>query len=317
MVAKKTNHKKSKRTAKNKKKTVRNYVHKENRLNNPHVGISVKNIDSTQQEKTTYEIPKVLPHDPKHNPNPETGYDPDNDRHLSPILMWAGKYDKKEIVVDVLPLHVHERIDPHSIIQKISKRGLQLQMDSFFDREENVLEISKELQFYQHKNGWSNRIISGDSMLVMNSLLTKERMAGSVQMIYIDPPYGINYGSNFQPYVCQNSVDKDDKDVDLTEEAEMIRAFRDTWEHGIHSYLTSLRNRLLLAKKLLRDTGSCFVQISAENVHLVRVIMEEIFGKDNFMALISYRTKSPLGAKYMPRIVDYIIWYSKNKSCVT
>lgn len=298
-----------------KKKTtsVKKYEHSESRLNNPHVGIAIENIDSDEQEKTVVMITKEHPHDPKHNPNHQSGYDPDNDKHLRPVLMWAGKYSKQEITIDVLPLHVHERIDPHSIIQKIAKQEVQSQMDSFFDRDENVLEISKELQFYQHKNGWSNRLIAGDSLLVMNSLLTKEHMAGAVQMIYIDPPYGINYGSNFQPYVCKHSVSQNDEDDDLTEEVEMVRAFRDTWEHGIHSYLTSLRNRLLLAKKLLKDTGSCFVQISSENVHLVRMIMEEVFDKDNFMGLVSYRTKSPLGAKHMPEIVDYIVWYAKNK----
>jgi adenine-specific DNA-methyltransferase len=142
--------------------------------------------------------------------------------------------------------------------------------------------LREAIEFYQHKHGWTNRLIAGDSLLVMNSLLEKEGLAGKVQMIYIDPPYGIKYGSNFQPFVNKRDV-KDGKDEDLTQEPEQIRAFRDTWELGIHSYLTYLRDRLLLARELLTESGSIFVQISDENVHHVRELMDEVFGAGNFM----------------------------------
>jgi len=146
----------------------------------------------------------------------------------------------------------------------------------------------------------------------MNSLIEKEGLAGQVQMIYFDPPYGIKYGSNFQPFVNKRDV-KDGKDEDLTQEPEMIKAFRDTWELGIHSYLTYLRDRLLLARDLLHKSGSVFVQISDENVHLVRNLMDEVFGVGNFVSLVSYTTTSGFVTKYLSRTGDYIIWYAKNK----
>ena len=155
-------------------------------------------------------------------------------------------------------------------------------------------------------------LIAGDSLLVMNSLLEKEGMAGKIQMIYIDPPYGIKYGSNFQPFINKRDV-KDGKDEDLTQEPETIKAFRDTWELGIHSYLTYLRNRLLLSRDLLSETGSIFVQISDENVHHVREILDEIFGASNFLALIPFRKKlMPLGGKTLENMDDYLLWYAKS-----
>jgi adenine-specific DNA-methyltransferase len=154
--------------------------------------------------------------------------------------------------------------------------------------------------------------VAGDSLLVMNSLLKKESMAGQVQMIYIDPPYGIKYGSNFQPFVNKRDV-KDRKDEDLTQEPEMIKAFRDTWELGIHSYLTYLRDRLLLARELLHESGSVFVQISDENVHLVRNLLDEIFGTEKFVAVIPFVTTSSQTSVLLPTVCDFIIWYCKDK----
>jgi adenine-specific DNA-methyltransferase len=153
--------------------------------------------------------------------------------------------------------------------------------------------LREAIDFYQHAHAWSNRLIAGDSLLVMNSLLEKEGMTGKVQMVYIDPPYGIRYGSNFQPFVNKRDV-KDGSDEDLTQEPEMIRAFRDTWELGIHSYLTYLRDRLLLARELLHESGSCFVQISDENVHLVRNLMDEVFRAKNVIALITFSRRLAL-----------------------
>ena len=173
--------------------------------------------------------------------------------------------------------------------------------------------MREAIDFYKHKHNWSNRLVAGDSLLVMNSLLEKEGMAGAVQMIYIDPPYGIKYGSNFQPFVNKRDV-KDGKDEDLTAEPEMVKAFRDTWELGIHSYLSYLRDRLLLSRELLHESGSVFVQISDENVHHVRELCDEVFGQENFAAQITF-TKAAGGLRAANRVgvtTDYIVWYFKN-----
>ena len=212
-------------------------------------------------------------------------------------------------------LHVHETIDPRTIIETVRKRngnGLPVQ-PSLFERPEEKLPLRDAIDFYKHAHGWSNRLIAGDSLLIMNSLLEKEGMAGQVQMIYIDPPYGIKYGSNFQPFVNKRDV-KDGKDEDLTQEPEMIRAFRDTWELGIHSYLTYLRDRLLLAKELLHESGSCFVQISDENVHHVRELMDDVFGAQNFLSQIAFRTSGSLSADVVSGIYDILVWYGRDVS---
>src|SRR5207248_11222002 len=197
-------------------------------------------------------------------------------------------------------------------VRKRNGNGLPEQPSLFERREENP-PLRDAIDFYQHAHAWSNRLIAGDSLLVMNSLLEKEGMAGKVQMVYIDPPYGIRYGSNFQPFVNKRDV-KDGKDEDLTQEPEMIRAFRDTWELGIHSYLTYLRDRLLLARELLHESGSLFVQISDENVHLVRNLMDDVFGAKNFAALISF-SKAAGGLRAANRvgvITDYLVWYFRD-----
>ncbi|MCP9443095.1 MAG: DUF559 domain-containing protein [Nitrospira sp.] len=173
--------------------------------------------------------------------------------------------------------------------------------------------LREAIEFYQHKHGWSNRLIAGDSLLVMNSLLEKEGMAGKVQMIYIDPPYGITYKSNFQPFVNKRDV-KDGKDEDLTQVPEEIKAFRDTWELGIHSYLTYLRDRLLLARELLTESGSIFVQISDENLHLLRQICDEVFGAQNFCAVITVQKTSATTDLRIPTVADFLLWYGKDLS---
>jgi adenine-specific DNA-methyltransferase len=233
-------------------------------VNNPPVGLVRADTDQESTKKTY-------------------AYDP----HLDPQLMWAGKAEHTSFEVPTVSLHVHERIDPRSIIEavrKVDETDAWQQLSLFQTRVENP-PLREAIEFYKHRHNWSNRLIAGDSLLVMNSLLEKEGMAGQVQMVYIDPPYGIKYGSNFQPFVNQRTV-KDGKDEDLNQEPEMIKAFRDTWELGIHSYLTYLRDRLLLARDLLNESGSVFVQISDENVHRVRVVMDEVFGVDNFCAEI-------------------------------
>lgn len=242
-------------------------------------------------------------------------------RQAEPYLNWTGKAERTSFEVDTVSLHVHERIDPASILAVVQKRMRQgrgeggSQADMFRAWFEEPLPLREAVDFYKHDRGWSNRLVAGDSLLVMNSLLQKEGMAGQVQMIYIDPPYGIKYGSNFQPFVNKRDV-KDHKDEDLTQEPEMIKAFRDTWELGIHSYLTYLRDRLLLAKELLHESGSVFVQISDENEHLVRNLLDEVFGPTNFCAVIPFKKTGGQSSTTLATVNDYIVWFAKNSNNV-
>ncbi len=330
------------------------YRHGETRKNNPEVGM-VNDANDPAQPKTEW----------AHNPHlaPELQFDSSRaaveqlidaalasgdaavmrealaelKRMQSPFLNWAGKAERTSFAVDTVSLHVHERIDPLSILSALQKRmkknppspalppqgvkgakkdftGGRFQLGLFNAPFEN-LPLRDAVDFYHHDKGWSNRLVAGDSLLVMNSLLQKESMAGQVQMIYLDPPYGIKYGSNFQPFVNKRDV-KDRKDEDLTQEPEMIKAFRDTWELGIHSYLTYLRDRLLLARDLLADSGSIFVQISDENLHHVRELMDEIFGSENFSAQIVFEKTSSASSNNLAGINDYLLWYAKNIACM-
>lgn len=244
-------------------------------------------------------------------------------KHMqSPYLNWAGKAERTSFDVDTVSLHVHERVDPASILSAVRKRmksetkakGVSPAIQpGLFDAPFENLPLRDAIDFYRHERGWANRLVSGDSLLVMNSLLQKESMAGKVQMIYFDPPYGIKYGSNFQPFVGKRDV-KDRKDEDLTQEPEMIKAFRDTWELGIHSYLTYLRDRLYLSRELLNESGSVFVQISDENLHHVREILDEIFGENNFVSVITTKKTGGMGEQFIDNVSDYLIWYSKERS---
>src|SRR5205807_2405029 len=266
------------------KRSIERYEHSDKkRINNPPVGLVTPETDPVAPTHKSYDHVAPVP---SVKPRQELDYDP----HLDPQLVWAGKKEHSSFEVPTVSLHVHERIDPYTIIKAVRKKngnGVPAQ-PSLFERPEERRPLREEIDFYRHAHGWSNRLIAGDSLLVMNSLLEKEGMAGKVQMVYFDPPYGIKYSSNFQAFVNKREV-KDGNDEDLTQEPEMIRAFRDTWELGIHSYLTYLRDRLLLAREMLHESGSCFVQISDENLHLVRNLMDEVFGTDNFVVLICYR----------------------------
>jgi len=271
-------------------KEIEQYEHKDkDRANIPPVGLVTPASDPDTGDKKSYE------------------YDP----HLDPQLQWAGKAEHTSFKVPTVSLHVHERIDPKTIIDTVKKEKKGLAQLSLFDtaREKPLREA---IDFYKHKEGWSNRLIAGDSLLVMNSLLEKEGMAGKVQMVYFDPPYGIKYGSNFQPFVNKRDV-KDGKDEDLSAEPEMIKAFRDTWELGIHSYLTYLRDRVFLAKELLADSGSIFLQISDENLHLAHCLLDEIFGASNFISLISFVSTSGFESSTLARTGDYLLWYARDK----
>ena len=316
-------------------KTIEIYKHKaQKRKNNPQAGLVTSERDSPQVKTKAYRYDSHL--------DPELNFDPKRARFeeiiqqglsgsheeakfalkslqkiQKPYLNWMGKAERTSFEVPTVPLHIHEKIDPRSIIETVRNRNaVDYGQLSLFHGELERRPLEKEIEFYRHEKLWSNRLIAGDSLLVMNSLLEKENMAGKVQCFYFDPPYGIKYGSNFQPFTNKRDV-KDKKDEDLSAEPEVIKAFRDTWELGVHSYLSYLRDRLWLAKDLLTESGSCFVQISDENVHLVRNLMDEVFGKDNFVSLITFRKKNmPLGSKTLENMCDYLIWYAKDKKAI-
>jgi adenine-specific DNA-methyltransferase len=230
-----------------------------------------------------------------------------------PFLDWTGKAERLSFDVPTLPLFVHERLSTKAIVETLKsheKRAAQADMfDLFGDPRRSVAD--QVLKAYEYKDKWVNRLILGDSLVVMNSLLQYENLGGQVQMIYIDPPYGVKFGSNFQPFVRKRDVSHND-DGDMTREPEMVKAYRDTWELGLHSYLTYLRDRLLLARDLLHPSGSVFVQIGDENVHHVRELMDEIFDARNFVSKITFSKTAGATPKYLPSTADYLVWYAKN-----
>jgi len=221
--------------------------------------------------------------------------------------VWAGKAEHTSFEVDVVSLHIHEYVSTKAILSAV-RRPEPVQL-SFFG--ETPLPADQQLAFYQHDVNWTNRLILGDSLLVMNSLLVKEGMAGKVQMIYMDPPYGIKYASNFQPRIDRRDVK--DQDTDLTHEPEQIKAYRDTWKLGIHSYLAYLRDRLLLCRELLHESGSIFVQINDENLHLVRCVMDEVFGRENCVAMVAFRKFGIRASRFLDNVMDYLLWYARNR----
>ena len=275
------------------KRPIESYDHRDKeRLNNPPVGLVTPETDKDVGRKTY-------------------AYDP----HLDPQLQWAGKAEHTSFEVPTVSLHVHERIDPRTIIEATRKRngnGAGSEQGSLFELPEENPPVRNAVEFYRHRHNWTNRLVAGDSLLVMNSLLEKEGMAGKVQMVYIDPPYGIRYGSNFQPFVNKRDV-RDGRDEDLTQEPETIKAFRDTWELGIHSYLSYLRDRLLLAREMLSESGSVFVQISDENLHHVRELMDEVFDSVNFIGVISFIKASAQSSIFLSSSSDYLVWYARDK----
>jgi len=235
-----------------------------------------------------------------------------------PFLNWAGKAERQQISVPTLPLFVHERHSTQAILETLkAHKAKGTMLDLFGDIE---LDITDKLDAYEHKGPWTNRLILGDSLQVINSLLEYEGMGGQVQMIFFDPPYGVKFGSNFQPFIKKRDV-KHGADDEMIREPEMVKAYRDTWELGLHSYLSYLRDRLLLARELLTDSGSIFVQISDENLHHVRELMEEIFGSANSCPLIVFQKTtgagSPSGGTDLPPVInDYLLWYAKDRTRV-
>ena len=294
---------------------VRSYAHSDKpRKNTPPVGLVGPDTDADGDpvRYPTPGLPGPAPPDGKHGRRDACNL---ASPHPDPVLCWFGKREGEDVVVPTVSLHLHERIDPTTIIEKALKREEHRQetLVPHFEMDVNNPPLGKAIQFYRHTNNWSNRLIAGDSLMVMNSLLAKEDLAGSVQLVFMDPPYGIKYGSNFQPFVNKKDV-KDGSDDDLAYEPETVRAFRDTWELGIHSYLSYLRDRLVLARELLTESGSCVVQISDENLHYVRMVMDEVFGVANFVSLIPFRKTTNTTSSSIPVVCDYMVWYAKNKN---
>src|SRR5713226_7008670 len=228
-----------------------------------------------------------------------------------PFLNWAGKAERLSFEVPTLPLFVHERLSTKAILETLKghRRDKQMTLAAMFaDPQHSVTD--QVLKAYEYQDNWTNRMILGDSLVVMNSLLHYEGLGGQVQMIYMDPPYGVKFGSNFQPFVRKRDVKHND-DEDLTREPEMVKAYRDTWELGLHSYLTYMRDRLLLCRELLHPSGSIFVQISDENLHHVREVMDEVFGAENFVSLITFEKTTGATTLTLPTTCDYILWYAR------
>ena len=238
------------------------------------------------------------------------------DSSLDPQLVWKGKdkQDKTDLTVPVVPIYIQEKIHPQAIINDVlrTKQSGGDQVDLFSDFNGLPEAFDQRVDFYHHEGHWSNRMILGDSLLVMTSLSEKEGLKGKVQTIYIDPPYGIKFGSNWQVSTRKRDL-KDGKAEDTTRQPEQIRAFRDTWKLGIHSYLAYLRDRLAVARELLTETGSVFVQIGDENVHLVRCVLDEVFGSENFASQIVFFKTSSQSTTGIPSVADYLILYAKNK----
>jgi adenine-specific DNA-methyltransferase len=232
------------------------------------------------------------------------------------FLEWTGKAERTSFDVPTLPLFVHERLSTEAIIGTLTKHKRDKQtdlFDLFADPRQPVAD--QVLRSYEHRERWVNRMILGDSLVVMNSLLQYEGLGGQVQMIYIDPPYGVKFGSNFQPFVRKRDVKASD-DADLTREPEMVQAYRDTWELGLHSYLTYLRDRLMVARDLLTPSGSVFVQISDENLHHVREVMDEVFGPENAAGLIAFAKTTSSSTDSLSSTTDYLIWYARDARSV-
>ena len=246
---------------------------------------------------------------------------------LDPQLVWRGKdmQDWSDLVVQVPPLFIQEKVHPKVLIDDLARvsRKARAEQDAaepgfqtdFFGDFNGLPDGDAKTEFYRHDANWSNRMILGDALQVMASLAEREGLRGKVQCIYMDPPYGIKFNSNFQWSTASRDV-KDGKAEHITREPEQVKAFRDTWRDGIHSYLTYLRDRLTVARDLLTESGSIFVQIGDENVHRVRALLDEVFGEENFVASISFKSTNPLGAKLLPKAYDFILWYARRKESI-
>ncbi len=280
--------------------------------------VTQKHIDATRTNIPTAEMQSVVDDEVKQaielayeNRNPD----------LDPQLVWRGKYDADQLLVQAPPLYIQEKIHPKALIDDLqrvtreSKEEQGLETPDLFADFNGFSSEAKTADFYQHHGHWTNRMILGDSLQVMASLAEREGLRGKVQCIYLDPPYGIKFNSNFQWSTTSRDVKDGNKDH-ITREPEMVKAFRDTWRDGIHSYLSYLRDRLIVAKDLLTESGSIFVQIGDENVHRVRAVMDEVFGEENFVSIITYAKTTGFSGNTLSSIADYIVWYAKSKDSV-
>jgi adenine-specific DNA-methyltransferase len=239
---------------------------------------------------------------------------------LDPQLVWKGKdeQDAAALEVPVVPVYIQEKVHPQAIIEDFRKTADKRPDNDdadfgglFADFNGLPKEFDQRVDFYHHDGHWSNRLILGDSLLVMTSLAEKEALRGKVQMVFFDPPYGIKFGSNWQVSTRKRDV-KDSKEEDLVRQPEQIKAFRDTWKYGVSSYLAYLRDRLAAARDLLTESGSIFIQIGDENVHLCRALLDEVFGRENFVSLITFKKTAGATSDYLSGVVDYLIWYAKS-----
>ncbi len=287
---------------KKKEKSVENFTHESDKR---------KNIPTAEYENLMHDEDKK-PIKLNYPRNPD----------LDPQLVWRGKdnQDLSDLVVDAPPLYIQEKINPKHIIddlilqskKRTDDKAQEKIADLFADMFDGELDSEAKTEFYAHDQNWTNRMILGDSLQVMASLAEREGLRGKVQCIYFDPPYGIKFGSNWQVSTKSRDV-KDGKADQISREPEMVKAFRDTWSDGIHSYLTYLRDRLTIARDLLHESGSIFVQIGDENIHRVRVLLDEVFGEENFISQISFKTSVPLGSTFIPGTLNYILFYGRNK----
>ena len=312
---------------KKKKVNIEHYTHDAKRKNNPPAQISGEgNVPKIEKAKYAYsphldpvlrfdstgksDVIEELLANAKERPLSSTELETlrlATSQH-QPWLEWTEKqeeHDRGLFEVDPVALHIHERISANAIMHSARRKDVERSL--FADPE---MDYKEAIQFYQHDMNWANRLILGDSLQVMSSLAQRENMTGKVQMIYMDPPYGINYSSNFQPEVGKRDVKE--KDDYLPRELEIVKAYRDTWNLGLHSYISYLRDRLIVARELLSNTGSIFIQISDQNLHRVTQLLDEVFGADNYLATINWRSMTPLGQKGMAKNYDYLVWYAKN-----
>ena len=233
---------------------------------------------------------------------------------LDPQLVWKGKDQQNDddLEVQAVPIYIQEHIQPQAIIEAIRAHEQKKsdQIGNLFEGFDN-LDFNQKIEFYQHEQNWHNRFILGDSLAVMNSLAEKESLKKGVQMIYFDPPYGIKFSSNWQVSTRKRDVG-DSKAVDISPQPEQVKAYRDTWELGIHSYLAYLRDRLIVARELLAESGSIFVQISDENVHRVRCLLDEVFGDTNFVNTVAWSRGNMTSASRLTVVSNYLLWYAKD-----
>ena len=240
-------------------------------------------------------------------------------RDLDPQLVWRGKdeQDQAELIVQAPPLYIQEKLHPKVLIDDLLRESRRRRDEAAEDAPDLFADFNglpdgaARTEYYRHDANWSNRMILGDALQVMGSLAEREGLRGKVQCVYVDPPYGIKFNSNFQWSTTSRDV-RDGKAAHITREPEQVKAFRDTWRDGIHSYLTYLRDRLTVARDLLTDSGSVFVQIGDENVHRVRAVMDEVFGDENFVSLISVAKTMGATSELIPNVTDYILWFGKH-----